>query len=239
MTNILEFLKNGYLTLKRRKDLLSVSLINSILIVSMNYCMQKVLPFVTSFPSVFGYVYTLLLLILLGISYIISIFFVGVMIHISNKKASLSKSFEFIEKRFGALVLGNLLYLLFFVVGIIAYIILEKLEFFIFLIIETFFVTKIIFFQYAIIIDNKKASESFKKSYEVTENHWWDTFALILIFIAFPFFISSAYTYFSGFNTFQETYYIILFFLYFLLIPWEITTFTSAYKHFKANKRKI
>jgi len=87
MTNILEFLKDGYLTLKRRKDLLSVSLINSILIVSMNYCMQKVLPFVTSLPYVFGYVYTLLLLILLGISYIISIFFVGVMIHISDRKS--------------------------------------------------------------------------------------------------------------------------------------------------------
>ncbi|GEM_PF-4403677 len=238
MTNILEFLKDGYLTLKRRKDLLSVSLINSILIVSMNYCMQKVLPFVTSLPYVFGYVYTLLLLILLGISYIISIFFVGVMIHISNKKASLSKSFEFIEKRFGALVLGNLLYLLFFVVGILAYIILEKLEFFIFLIIETFFVTKIIFFPYAIVIENKKASESFKRSYEITENHWWDTFALILIFIAVPFLITSAYTYFSGLYFLNEIYFILFFFVNLLVIPWQVASFIHAYKSFRDVKKR-
>jgi hypothetical protein len=237
MTNILDFLKNGYLTLKRRKDLLSVSLINSILIVSMNYCMQKVLPFVSSLPSVFGYVYTLLLLILLGISYIISLFFVGVMIHISNKKASLSKSFEFVEKRFGALVLGNLLYLLFFVVGLLAYTILEPLEFFIFLIIETFFVTKIIFFPYAILIENKKASESFKRSYEITENHWWDTFALILIFMAVPFLITSVYTYFSGFYFLNEIYFILLFFVNLFLIPWEAASFVYAYISFRDLKK--
>jgi len=186
----------------------------------------------------FGYVYTLLLLILLGISYIISIFFVGVMIHISNKKVSLSSSFEFVETKFGTLVLGNLLYLLFFVLTMLSYIVLEKIEFFIFLIIETFFVTKLIFFPYAIIIENKKASESFKRSYEITENHWWDTFALILIFIAVPFFISSAYTYFSGIYSLDEIYFAILFLSNLFLIPWQAASFVNAYKSFR-NVKKI
>ena len=238
MTNIFNFLKNGYFTLIKRKELFSVSIINSFLIVSMNYCLQRVLPFIVSFPSMFGYVYTLLLLILLGISYIISIFFVGVMIHISNKKVSLSSSFEFVETKFGTLVLGNLLYLLFFVLTMLSYIVLEKIEFFIFLIIETFFVTKLIFFPYAIIIENKKASESFKRSYEITENHWWDTFALILIFIAVPFFISSAYTYFSGIYSLDEIYFAILFLSNLFLIPWQAASFVNAYKSFR-NVKKI
>jgi hypothetical protein len=192
-----------------------------------------------SFPFVFGFIYSVLLLTLLGISYILSLFFFGVMIYLSNKKTTITNSFEFLEKRFGSLILANLLYLLFFVLAGIAYIILGSIEFFIFLVIETFFVTKIIFFQYAIIIDNKKASDSFKRSYEITENHWWDTFALILIFIAFPFLISSGYTYFSSFQLFQGTYYVLLFLVSWIIIPWEAATFVSAYKQFKIAKRRV
>ncbi|MEM7827004.1 MAG: hypothetical protein QXQ40_02145 [Candidatus Aenigmatarchaeota archaeon] len=223
--NIIKALEDGYDTLCKKSAILYLAGVIAFMNISSVYFINNFFPMkdITegNMLSYFIPFVTIFLIICL-----IEMFLTGMIIKIASepgKKVSLDKTADFIAKKYLKLVIGSILYYILIISGFI-----------LFLIPGIFLMIKLMFYQYAIIIHNKRVLNSFETSWNITKRNWWQIFAftLIVLLVSLVFyFISVLASVISS-----EIEYILMFFITLFIVSWSASSFTMAYKQLTSKK---
>ena len=140
-----------------------------------------------------------------------------------RRKVSLESSAKIASKSFFKFVIATILY------GLIVF------GGFILLIIPGIILSiRLLFYPYAIILDNSKAVDSLKRSWRITKGRWWKTFGisfligLITLLVILPIYFAVIFIYRDLVLATILVDIIAIFFS-----AWSIATYTSAYLKFK------
>jgi len=209
-------LSEGFNVLEKHLVIFVPALLISLLTVYSNTFSTEGITTVQQLISWFSFYIPMMIIISL-----INIFLSAVVILLAfegrkRKKVSLNRATKKAAKKYLSLLGATILVALAVFAGTIAFIIPG-----------IYLAVKLMFSSYAILIDNKKATDSLKKSWEITKGRWWEVFALLLIIfiIAFAFgFVAGIFEIFS-----HEAYLIFSFFMYLFLIPWANASILFAY----------
>jgi len=151
---------------------------------------------------------------------LVNLFLSGMIVRMTydatRKKLDINKAANIVLKRYIPLLIASI------VVGIIV------TAGFIALIIPGIFLSiQLVFFSYAILIDNEDIAGSLKKSWRMVKGKWWNVFALMLIIgivslmVGLPVGILVLVS--------QPLYLIANFFMILFITPWTTATLTFAY----------
>lgn len=133
-----------------------------------------------------------------------------------KSNVSLSEAINLSARKFIFILIASILWCLIVGIGLVA------------LIIPGIFLSiKFIFIGYAILLDDEKIINSFRKSWQITKGNWWRAFGLLLIFII-PIVILSAIAIVVGtMGAVQAA--LVIDFVAMLLVSWSVSAFTIAY----------
>ena len=151
---------------------------------------------------------------------LVPIFFASVIIKmvydaVIKNNVSVSDAINLSLRKFVFIFIATILYLLIGGIGLIVLIIPG-----------IFLMTKLFFFDCAILLDNKGIISSFEKSWQITKGNWWEVFGFQLIFLI-PIIILSLTASAIAPNSVQIA--LVLDFVWLLLWSWLISAFTIAY----------
>ena len=155
-------------------------------------------------------------LILFAVSMFLTLVIAKMVYDAVKSKVSLSEAVSLSVRKFAFVLIAGMLWALIVGIGSIALIIPG-----------VFLFTKFIFYSYAILLDNEKIINSFKKSWQITEGNWWKAFGLYLIFIIPMMTLSAIAMEVAAMETIQAA--LVIDFIAMVLGGWMISAFTIAY----------
>lgn len=158
---------------------------------------------------------------------LINLFLSGMIIRMvydaTRRKLSLSGAAKVVLGKYVTLLISSIVFYIAVIVGVFAFIIPG-----------IFLLIRLLFFEYAILIDNEDVAGSLKKSWRMVKGRWWNVFALVLIIGL----ISFGLGFFAGIlGAFSPILYLIVYFLLILFLsPWVNATLTFAYLQLRGKK---
>ena len=133
-----------------------------------------------------------------------------------KSNVSLSEAINLSARKFIFILIASILWCLIVGIGLVA------------LIIPGIFLSiKFIFITYAILLDDEKIINSFRKSWQITKGNWWRAFGLFLIFIIPIVILSAIAMEVATIGAVQAA--LVIDFVAMLLVSWLVSAFTIAY----------
>ena len=238
MVSKIKALLEGLKQLKAKQIMFLFSGIRAIIIPSFLYALNSTLPILFDMPIRKASIFIIFFFILFGIGYFLERFWVAFLIKFAyEKKPNIMKTFSYAEKTIGNFVISSFLFISLASLSFLASQILTIMELGIFFIVELIVLTKLLLYEYAIVIEEKDILESFRRSWKLTENNFLNTLTLKLFFATLLFGILALQSYIVSASQYAINFYLTVFLLLWLLTPWEICSFVSFFEQLK-NKRK-